>query len=81
MLRGFGELAVLGGDLVLRAGHQGFVDQRRGRRERALDAGNREIEIVESAERDQARDAALGRIRIDIVEALEVGWVFDVAEQ
>ena len=51
------------------------------RRRSALHAGDHDVEIVECADGDQARDAALGRIRIDVVEALEVGGIFDLAEQ
>ena len=78
---GFSQQAVFGDDLVLRLRHQRFIDQRRCRRERALDAGNRHVEIVERADRDHPRDAALGRIRIDVIEAGEVGRILDVAEQ
>ena len=77
----FGQQTIFGGDLVLRPRHQRFVDQGGGRCERAFDAGNRDIEIVKGADRNHARDAALGRIRIDVIEALEIGGVFDVAKQ
>src|SRR6185437_1184033 len=55
--------------------------QGRRRSERALDAGDDDIEIVECADRDHPRDAAFGRVRIDIVEPFEVGRILDVAEQ
>ena len=77
----FGQQTIFGGDLVLRPRHQRFVDQGGGGRERAFDAGDRDIEIIEGADRNHARDAALGRIRIDVIEALEVGRVFDVTKQ
>src|SRR5207244_2902775 len=49
--------------------------------ERALDAGNRQIEIVERSNQDLPRDAALGGVRIDVIEAFEIDRIFDVAEQ
>ena len=49
--------------------------------ERAFDAGNREIEIVKRADLDLTYGAALRGLRIDVVEALEAGRVFDLAEQ
>ena len=50
-------------------------------RERAFHARDHEVEIVEGADRDLARRAGLRRIGIDVVELLEAGRIFQVAEQ
>jgi hypothetical protein len=81
MRRGFRQQPIFRGDFVLRARHQRFVDQVGSRRDRAFDACDCDVEIIERADRDHARHAALRRIGIDVVEALEIGRVFDVAEQ
>ena len=49
--------------------------------ERAFDAGDRAVEIVEGAERDLPRRAAFRRVGVDVVELLEAGRIFEVAEQ
>ena len=77
----FGQLAIHGGDFVLGLRHQPLIDPGDAVRERALQPDHHDIEIVERADRDLAHGAALRCIRIDVVEALEVGGVFDVAEQ
>ena len=76
-----GQRAVFGRNFVQRRRHQRFVDELDGCRDRAFDAGNGDIEIVERPDQDLAGNAALGRIRIDVIEALEAGRIFDVAEQ
>jgi len=52
-----------------------------GRCDRAFDARDGDVEIIEGAYRNHAGDAALWRIGIDVVEAFEVGRIFDVPEQ
>lgn len=76
-----GQQSVKGGDLVQRTDGQGFVDQPDRGCEGALHARYGQIEVVEGADRNLAHHAALGRVGIDVVEALEIGGVFDVAEQ
>ena len=76
-----GEQTVLGADLILRRRHQGFVEIPRRTGDVALHAGDREIEIVEGAERDLPRDTALRRFRIHIIELREAGRIFEVPEQ
>ena len=46
-----------------------------------LSAGDDLVEIVEGAERDQPHDAALRRLRVDVVEMLEACRIFELAEQ
>ena len=81
MADGFGQLAVLGRNLIQRLRHERFVDQLNAACERAFDAGNHKVEIIKRPDLDLTYGAALGRIRIDVVEALEAGRVFDFAEQ
>ena len=49
-------------------------------RERAFDAGDHHVEIVETAERDLRCGAALRRVRVDVIEMLETGRIFQFAE-
>ena len=77
-----GQQAVFGRDFVERRRHQRFVDELgRPMRSMPFTPATTTIEIVERADRDLADDAALGRVRIDVVEVLEAGRIFDVAEQ
>ncbi len=75
----FGDLAVFGGRFVEASGHKLVIDQRDAGRLLAL-VGN-EIQAVESADRGEARGAALGRVGIHVIEMLEVGAVFRLADQ
>ena len=60
--------------------HQRLIDPADAGRDRALQPGDHDVEAVIRAKFEQAGDAALGRIGIDVVEALEVGGILDVAE-
>ena len=75
-----GQEAVGGGDLVLGLRDQPLVDQRDAAGDGALHSGHDDIEIVEGADRDLAHHAILRGVRIDVIEALEVGGILDVAE-
>ncbi len=77
----FGQRAVFGRNLVQRRRHQRFIDKPDGGRVRAFDAGNHSIEVIERSNQDLPRDAALGGVRIDVIEAFEIDRIFDVAEQ
>src|SRR4051795_13213279 len=81
MADGLGQRAVLGRDFVKRGRREGFVDERHGTGDLPLHTGDDDVEIVECADGDLARDAAFWRFRIDVVEALEVRRVFDLSEQ
>ena len=77
----FRQQAVVGGDLVERRGGQAFGDQLEAARQRAFDAGDHLVEVVEGAEGALAQRAAHRRLRVDVVEMLEAGGVFRLAEQ
>jgi hypothetical protein len=77
----FGQQPVFGRNLVERLDGQRFVDQPDRAGDRALYACDSDIEIVKGANRDLPHRAALRRFRIDVVEPLEVGRIFDVAEE
>jgi hypothetical protein len=47
--------------------------------DRSLQILDHDVEIVEGTELEQAHDAAFRRIRIDVIEPLEAGRIFDVA--
>ncbi len=78
---GLGQRPVLRRNLIERRRRQRFVDQADRSGDRAFDARHDEIEVVERAKRDLPHGAALGRLRIDVVETLEALRIFDVAEQ
>ncbi|MGY4448095.1 hypothetical protein ACVWZR_002755 [Bradyrhizobium sp. i1.3.1] len=78
---GLGQRAVFGRDFVERGRREGFVDERDGTGDLPLHSRHYDIEIIESADGDLARDTAFGRFRIDVIEALEVGGIFDLSEQ
>jgi len=67
--------------LVRCRGRERLVDLLDARAELALEAGNHQIEIIVGADREHAHRAALGRLRVDVVELLEVRWIFQVTEQ
>ena len=81
MADGFGQLAVLGRNLIQRLRHERFVDQLNAGSERAFDAGDHKVEIIKRPDLDLTYGAAFRRVRIDVVEAFEAGRVFDFAEQ
>ena len=81
MADGLGQRAVLGRDFVERGRREGFVDECHGTGDLPLHTGDDDVEIVECADGDLARDAAFGRFRIDVVEALEVCGILDLSEQ
>ncbi|MGY4367594.1 hypothetical protein ACVW1A_003659 [Bradyrhizobium sp. LB1.3] len=78
---GLGQRAVFGRDFVERGRREGFVNECNGAGDLPLHTGDDDVEIVECADGDLARDAAFGRFRIDVVEALEVRGVLDLSEQ
>ena len=76
----FGDKSVFGGHLVSRGRHQGVVDERNAAGDRAFDARNHGIEIVEGADSNLAHDAAFRRFGVDVFELLEAGRIFQVSE-
>jgi len=65
--------------LILRPRRQCLNDDRGAAGERSLQPLDHEVEVVEGAEFEQTHGAALRRIRIDVVEPLEAGRIFDIA--
>lgn len=78
---GFGQRAVFGRDFVERLRHEGLIDKPDGTGDLSLHTRDDHVEIVEGADGDLPNGTALGRVRIDVIEALEVGGILDVAEQ
>ena len=76
-----GEQSVFARYFVERRHQQRLVDEIDAEDERAFDSGDHHVEVVVGAERDLARRAALRRVRVDVVELLEAGRIFQVAEQ
>ena len=81
-----GDLAIFGGRFVLRRCHQVLVDIGDTGLDVALhrdavDRHQRDVEIVEGAADRQPHPAALGRIRIDVVEMVERLLVPGLAQQ
>jgi hypothetical protein len=79
--RGVGEQAVLGRYLVHRGNEQRLEHALDAQRDQALEAHHHRVEIVERADAEPAHGAALGRIRVDVVEPFEVCRIFQIAEQ
>jgi hypothetical protein len=77
----FGEEPVLGRDLVLRLLHQRVVDERDAPFERALHAGDEEVEVVEGVLHAEPHQPAPRRLGVDVVELREAGRVFEVAHE
>ena len=77
---GLGKQPVDARDFIERRHKQRVVQQVDALRERAFDAGDHHVEIVEGAERDLRCGAALRRLRVDVVELLEAGRIFQLAE-
>ena len=81
-----GEIAVERTDLVVRRSEKAIVEKWL-RREGMLDPGHDDAlvqvgrEGVPVGARRQHKRAALGRVRVDIVEVLEIGRVFELAEK
>ena len=70
------------GRYFIERGHQQSVGDHSGTHGyRALKSGHHLVEIVEGPERDHAHDASLGRVRVDVFEMLEPGWILELAEQ
>src|SRR5208282_5079651 len=78
---GFGEQAVFGGNLVQALHQESLVDEVDADRQCAFHAGDCSVEIVVGAKRDLPRRAAFRRVGTDVVELLEAGRIFEVAEQ
>ena len=64
---------------ILRPGRQGLIDHGGAAGDRSLQSKDHGVEIVEGTELEQSHDAAFRRIRIDVVESLEAGRIFDVS--
>ena len=79
--RPLGQQAVGGKGLVERFRHEGIVDLADPALEIALQAGDDEIEIVEPALGPEADEAALGGLRVRVIEMLEIGRIFRLAHQ
>ena len=76
-----GEQSVFARHFIKRRHEKCLVDEIDAEDERAFDSGDHHIEVVEGAERDLTRRAALRRVRVDVVELLEAGRIFQVAER
>jgi hypothetical protein len=77
----FGKQPVSGRHFVERRRQQPVVDQPDAAGEVAFDVGDRDIEIVESADGDFAHRAAFRRVGVDVIELLEAFRVFQVTKQ
>jgi len=66
---------------IERCHQQGVVGEIDADGERAFHAIDHHVEVVVGAERDLPRRPAFGRIGVDVVELLEAGWIFQVAER
>ena len=73
----FGDQAVLRERLVLGPGHQRLEHLAQASRRLALE--DERVEVVEAADRVQSHFAALGRVRVGVIEVGEVGAVFQIA--
>ena len=78
-LHAFGDEPVFRARLVIGGGHQRVEEQGEAGRLVALELVG--VEGVEGADRGVAHAAALGRVGIDVSEILEIGAVFQIAEQ
>ena len=76
-----GDEAVLGGHFIERRHEQCVRDHTGSRGDRAFEAGDDLVEVVEGADRHQPHASALGRVRVDVIEMLEGSRIFEVAEQ
>jgi len=77
-----GEQTVFARYFVERRHRKRVVDQLIGAGgERAFDACDYHVEVIEGADRDLPCHAALRRFDVDVVELLEAGRIFEVAEQ
>ena len=81
MADGLREETVLGRDLVRSRRDQRVVGLIEAGCDVPLHPRHNKIEVIERAETAQAHTAALRCIRIDIVETLEAGGIFEIAEQ
>ena len=75
----FGDEAVFAAGLVLGRQHQRVEGLAHAGRRDALD--DIRVEAVEGADRGEPHRAAFRRARVGVVEMLEVGTVFEIAEQ
>src|SRR5262249_47167952 len=64
-----------------RGRHQGVGDQPGSRRDRAFEPEHDLVKVVEGANRHQPHAAALGRLRVDVIEMPEGGRIFKLSEQ
>jgi hypothetical protein len=76
-----GQQTVFGRYLVERGYEQGVGGRSDAHGDRSLQPADHLVEIVERAEGDHAYGAGLRRFRIDVVEMLEAGRVFELPEQ
>ena len=81
MMHGLGEEPVSARYLVERRYQQRVVGKIGAEHERTFDAVDHHVEVVVGAERDLPRHAALWRFGVDVVEFLETGRVFQIAER
>jgi len=79
--RGFRQQPIGGRRFVECAGRQRLNDQADTPGERSLQPLDHHVEVVEGANFEQSDGAAFRRIRIDIIETLEVDGVFEFAER
>ena len=77
--RPFGDQAIGGRGLLQAVGHQAFIDEPEAGRGLALVEDR--VQAIEGADIGHAHEAALGGVRVHIVEMLEVGRVFRRADE
>ena len=77
----FGNEPVVGRNFIKRRRQQRVGEHARARRDRSLQPGDDLVEVVERAQRHQPHAAALRRARVDVVEMLEAGRIFELSEQ
>ena len=77
----FGEKSVGAGDFIEREGQEGVVDQPDTGGDRAFDAGDDDVQVVERTDGDLPCRAAFRRVGVDVIELLKTFRIFQVAEQ
>ncbi len=81
MTHGLGDQTIIGGNFIERGYQQGVGDHAGAGGNRSLQPRHHLVEIIEGTERNHAHAAELRRIRIDVIKALELGRIFELAEQ
>jgi hypothetical protein len=77
----FRDQPIFGRHFVERGCEQRIRDHTRAGGDRSFEPGDDLVEIVERAHGHEPRGACLRRLRVDVIEMLEVRRVFEFAEQ